>query len=69
MYVLQPRLSRPLCWLYLLSVLLQHWLSDAEVSRLMQRYDLDNSGDLSADEFEKLVRKSNMVQTLQLLRF
>jgi hypothetical protein len=36
---------------------MQHWLSDAEVSRLMQRYDLDNSGDLSADEFEKLVRK------------
>eukprot|EP00882_Tetradesmus_deserticola_P001051 GHRQ01001137.1.p1 GENE.GHRQ01001137.1~~GHRQ01001137.1.p1 ORF type:complete len:367 (+),score=143.31 GHRQ01001137.1:108-1208(+) len=35
--------------------LMQHWLSDAEVSRLMQRYDLDNSGDLSADEFEKLV--------------
>jgi hypothetical protein len=41
---------------------LQHWLSDAEVSRLMQRYDLDNSGDLSADEFEKLVSQTNMLR-------
>jgi hypothetical protein len=44
---------------------LQHWLSDAEVSRLMQRYDLDNSGDLSAEEFEKLVSKRNMLRPLR----
>jgi hypothetical protein len=31
----------------------------------MQRYDLDNSGDLSADEFEKLVSQSNTLHTLR----
>lgn len=35
--------------------LLQHWLSQDEVARVMARYDLDGSGDMDRAEFESLV--------------
>jgi len=37
------------------SHLIQHWLSEEEVARVMSQYDLDRSGDLDRNEFEQLV--------------
>jgi len=39
---------------------LQHWLSEEEVARVMKRYDTDGSGDLAADEFQHLVRQAGL---------
>ena len=37
--------------------MLQDWLSEAELGQTFDNYDADHSGDISFDEFEKMVIK------------
>lgn len=40
--------------------LLQNWLSEAELGATFDNYDADHSGDISFDEFEKMVRSFSL---------
>ena len=43
---------------------LQDWLSEAELGETFDNYDADHSGDISFDEFEKMVRLQSGLCTI-----
>lgn len=51
----QLTLHSPVCGTAAACPALQHWLTDAELDRLMRFYDMDGSGDLDEPEFQRLV--------------